>query len=308
MKEIFAFYNVENLFPPDPTPIHKTDPTPSGMRNWDERKYNTKLGRIARVFQLIKEEEGILPALIGLAEVHGREPMEALVACQVFEGYEIVHFPSMDRRGMDVALLCNPARLKLISAEPLSFVDAELFNADELTRDILHCRFEFLEETINVFVLHLPSKRNQDVNLKLRNHILEGLQGKLSEIGKNGEAVMICGDFNANPDDENVINLVCGDGTGKGLINPFRIKFEEESYSGFHGTEGLLFDQMIFSEDFFLENFVLKFEAAKVFNHEKLRNRDRKYAARPARTFAGTRYLGGYSDHFPVLTEFKINI
>ena len=42
-KELFAFYNVENLFSPDPTPIHRLDPTISGLRNWDERKYKNKL-------------------------------------------------------------------------------------------------------------------------------------------------------------------------------------------------------------------------------------------------------------------------
>lgn len=39
-KELVLFYNVENLFSPDPKPIHKLDPTVSGFRNWD--KENTK--------------------------------------------------------------------------------------------------------------------------------------------------------------------------------------------------------------------------------------------------------------------------
>jgi hypothetical protein len=37
--ELFSFYNVENLFLPDPKPVHHLDPTKSGLRNWDEKRY-----------------------------------------------------------------------------------------------------------------------------------------------------------------------------------------------------------------------------------------------------------------------------
>ncbi|HPZ26331.1 MAG TPA: endonuclease, partial [Kaistella sp.] len=60
-KELIAFYNVENLFLPDPPPVHKLDPTISGLRNWDEKRYSNKLFKISHVFQLIKESENALP-------------------------------------------------------------------------------------------------------------------------------------------------------------------------------------------------------------------------------------------------------
>jgi hypothetical protein len=71
-KELIAFYNVENLFPPDPPSVHKLDPTLSGLRNWDEKRYRNKLFKIAHVFQLILDEEGVLPMLVGLSEVQGQ--------------------------------------------------------------------------------------------------------------------------------------------------------------------------------------------------------------------------------------------
>ena len=64
---------------------------------------------------------------------------------------------------------------------------------------------------------------------------------------------------------------------------------------------------MILSKDFFNSNYPLLFKEAKVFNHEKLSNWNRKFAGRPFRTYAGTRYLGGYSDHFPILTALLVN-
>ena len=47
VQELVAFYNVENLFSPDPLAVHPLDPTPSGLRNWDERRYRNKLQKVA---------------------------------------------------------------------------------------------------------------------------------------------------------------------------------------------------------------------------------------------------------------------
>ena len=54
-KEMVMFYNVENLFLPDAKPIHYLDPTKSGLRNWDEKRYSNKIFKIAHVAELVKE-------------------------------------------------------------------------------------------------------------------------------------------------------------------------------------------------------------------------------------------------------------
>ncbi len=80
LNELVAFYNVENLFPPDLPTVHRLDPTNSGLTKWDDRKYKNKLFKIAHVFQLLKEREGVLPMLIGLSEVSGQKPLDELIA------------------------------------------------------------------------------------------------------------------------------------------------------------------------------------------------------------------------------------
>lgn len=303
-KEIFAFYNVENLLLPDLPPVHKSDPTASGLRNWDERKYRIKLSKIAQVFQLIAESEGVMPALIGLCEVQGRQPLDELLLMKPFQNYEAAHFGSPDLRGIDVALLYNPSKLQLISSQSLN-LDKINGKASEIqaTRDILRCKFQYSGEILTVFVLHLPSKRDHDVNKRQRVFILEQLKNLIMEIPQ-GEAVIVCGDFNANPDEEIIQNFISKDSVIL-MHNPFEELLAAEKFSTFHRANGLLFDQIVLSDDFYRSEFPLKFKAAKVFSHEKLRLRDRKISGRPAKTFAGTRYLGGYSDHFPVLTEFE---
>lgn len=121
-EDLVAFYNVENLFLPDAPPAHKLDPTPSGLASWDDRKYQNKLLKIAHVFHLMQEREGSLPVLLGISEVQGRKPLEDLVKLSPFENeYGIVHYESMDERGVDVALLYKKSSVEIISSEPISY-------------------------------------------------------------------------------------------------------------------------------------------------------------------------------------------
>lgn len=308
-KELISFYNVENLFLPDPPPVHRLDPTKSGLRNWDEKRYKNKLFKIAHVFQLMKEAEGVLPMLIGLSEIQGEKPLQELVAMEPFNStFGIVHYDSMDERGVDVALLYDKNKIEVISSEPISYFfeieDEDPTNYDT-TRDILFCKVKYQSQIINVFVLHLPSKREHDVNRPKRDYILKDVAEKIAKLVSNDlEAVVICGDFNENPDAENINKMLYDVNNNKILNNPYQMLFASEKFSTFHYKDGLLFDQIILSNEFFNEDFKLRFQEAKIFNAEKLSSWDRRFVGRPFRTYAGTRYLGGYSDHFPVYSVF----
>ncbi|ROI00722.1 endonuclease/exonuclease/phosphatase family protein [Chryseobacterium daecheongense] len=307
--ELFSFYNVENLFLPDPKPVHKLDPTISGLRNWDERKYKNKLFKISHVFQLMKEENGVLPFIIGLSEVSGRKVLEELVKMEPFNSnYGIVHYNSMDERKVDVAMLYDKEKIEVMDSEPISFffeiIDKNTGDYDT-TRDVLYSKIKYKEEIINVFIAHLPSKRDKDPNKPKRSFILGEIRERiLNIVNAENEHVILCGDFNENPDDENLVKILYDDDHRKVLENPFQQLFSTRKYSTFHYKSGLLFDQILLSKSFF-ENRGLVFQNAQVFNSEKISSRDRRFEGRPFRTFAGTRYLGGYSDHFPVFVQFE---
>lgn len=308
LSELVAFYNVENLFPPDLPSVHRLDPTKSGLRNWDERKFKTKLSKIAHVFRLLKEKENVLPMLIGLSEVSGQAPLEELLSMEPFNSeFGVVHYDSMDERGVDVALLYDKKKIEIISSEPISYFfeieDRNPANYDT-TRDILHCRVKYSGEIIHVFVLHLPSKRERDINEPKRTYILSQLREKVLEITTNWkEPVIICGDFNENPDEDNIQKLLYDDEKNTILTNPSLNLYKQRKFSTFHYKDGLLFDQILFSTEFSGQNNILKFENSYIFNHEKLAVWRKNLEGRPFRTFAGTRYLGGYSDHFLVYSK-----
>lgn len=310
--ELFTFYNVENLFLPDVKPLHKFDPTKSGLRNWDERKYKNKLFKIAHVFRLIKEKNGVLPFIIGLAEVSGRKVLEELVEIEPFHSqYGIIHYNSMDERRVDVALLYDKSKIEVIHSETITFF-FEITNKNieyyDTTRDVLYSKLKYKGEVINVFVAHLPSKREKNINQSKRDFILNEIHNRiLNIVNAQKEHVVLCGDFNENPDDENLINILYDTHHNKVLENPFSELFSNGNYSTFHYKSGLLFDQIILSKSFFnvQNNMNLLFQGAEVFSSEKISSRNRKFANRPFRTYSGTRYLGGYSDHFPVLVKLN---
>lgn len=301
--ELLSFYNVENLFLPDPKPRHKLDPTISGLRSWDERKYKNKLQKIAHVFQLIKEQNGMLPFIVGLSEVSGKKVLEDLVQLQPFNSeYGIVHYNSMDDRKVDVAMLYDKKKVEIIDSEAITFFfENENKNTEyKTTRDVLYAVVKYEEMVINVFIAHLPSKRDKDINKPKRIFILNEIQKKMLDLTQAEEHVILCGDFNENPDDENLVKILYGNAQGKAFENPFQQLFSTGNYSTFHYKSGLLFDQIILSESFFKEDNMLSFQGAEIFRHEKISSRDKKSGGRPLRTYSGTRYLGGYSDHFPV--------
>jgi len=305
--ESFSFYNVENLFLPDPKSTHKLDPTISGLRNWDERKYRNKLFKIAHVFQLMKEDNGVLPFVIGLAEVSGRKVLEELVQMDPFNSeYGIVHYNSMDERRVDVAILYDKSKVEVIDSETITFffeITDRNIESYDTTRDVLYSKISYKGEIINVFVAHLPSKREKDINKPKRSFILGEIRGRiLNIVDQKKEHVILCGDFNENPDDENLVKILYDNDGRKVLENPFQELFSTRRYSTFHYKSGLLFDQIMLSRSFFGSS-NLAFQNADVFNSEKISSRDRKFEGRPFRTYAGTRYLGGYSDHFPVFVQ-----
>lgn len=302
--ELFSFYNVENLFLPDPEPRHKLDPTISGLRNWNERKYKNKLYKIAHVFQLIKEENGTLPFIIGLSEVSGKQVLEDLIRMQPFNSeYGIVHYNSRDERKVDVAMLYDKNKVEIIDSEAITFFfENENKNIEnyDTTRDVLYSVLKYKEEIINVFIAHLPSKREKDINRPKRIFILNEIQRRILDLINADENVILCGDFNENPDDENLVKILYDNSYEKVLENPFQQLFSTGNYSTFHYKSGLLFDQILLSESFFKEDNMLSFQNAGIFKPGKISCRDKNFEGRPFRTYAGTRYLGGYSDHFPV--------
>ena len=293
------FYNVENFYPPNKDSIALNS---FGLYNWDTYKYNQKIRKIGNVFRYVAEDYGQLPSIIGLAEIGSKSVLEDLTdENSPIHGYEIIYEKSQDSRELSVALLFDKSKYSLVRFEMLKFPLDDNLEFD--TRDILHAEFLFDNKKFHVFVPHLPSQRNKDVKKELRNHILQQLHNTLLDLFEKKESIVVMGDFNENPDDE-AIQKLCFNRDGKEiLLNPFESLFKNQQFTTYHGKTGMCFDQILWSDDYLTKVFDSQNISAEIYNHPRLRNKSRKSSHFPLRTYSGSRYVGGWSDHFPVVLK-----
>lgn len=299
--DLFIFYNLENFFPADHGLL---DPQASGLFNWNEYKYDQKVKKISHVFSLIESEYLQMPSLIACAEVGNLSVLEDIKKnTATLKDYNILFEESNDSRGLNVGLIYDSTKIELLNYEFLHF-PAEEYNVKN-TRDILKAQVIWNNHMLTVFVLHLPSRRQQDSKKKLRNDILKKLKLQLIDLHKKGESAIVLGDFNDNPDSENLQELLLDDHQNPFLKNPFIELQKTKKYTAYHKKQGVVFDQIIYSTS--LESQKKLTLTAKVFTASTLRQNQRRNDHLPFRTYSGTRYIGGYSDHFPVVLKIDHN-
>ena len=300
-SELMMFYNVENFYPPNQK---SADVSSFGLYNWDEYKYSQKIRKISNVFRYIEEDYGQLPSIIGMAEIGAKSVLEDLTdENSPIHNYEIVYEKSKDSRELSVALLFDKRKYTLIQYQILQFQRDESLAFD--TRDILHAELLMDGKRLHIFVLHLPSKRNRDIKKEQRDYILEKLYETVEGLVEKKEAVVLMGDFNDNPDTE-AIQRLCFDRNQKAILtNPFEALYEKQQFTTYHGKLGVCFDQILWTEDYLKTIFNFQTITAEIYNNPRLRNKSRKNDHFPLRTYSGSRYVGGWSDHFPVIIKLE---
>lgn len=305
-----AFYNTENFFDIGNDP-EKFDNefTPDGTLRWTRKRYNNKLRKISWVISQIGIEETSEPPLfVGLAEIENRTVLKDLVESENLAkyNYEIVHFDSLDERGIDNALIYRKDLIDYISAEPIRQTYERPDGRIDYSRDALHVKFKINRKKLHVFVTHFPSRANNDDKREFRNQIMSNLRLRIDEILNSNPLaqVAVIGDMNGNPNDFEARALLRTTDElnfdNNELYNPM-LKFDKNTGSLTHDRNWILFDQMLFSKSFFgLGEDLIRFQSAHIFQPNSVMDWDKKFFGTPFRTYAGTKYLGGYSDHFPV--------
>lgn len=308
---IVAFYNLENLFDTVDDPHTLDDDfTPKGFKKWKEDKYRSKIKKLARAISKIGEADGLHPpVLVGIAEVENGQVVNKLIKTKYLRDIplDFVHFDSPDERGIDTGLIFNTEHFKVIEAETLPLL-IENENGDrDYTRDILYVHGDLNGEEVHVFVNHWPSRRSGvDETKHKRIKAAQTIVEKLQMISSHPEELhtVIMGDFNDDPNSDSIQALM---ETGW-FINPFKKLLSPNMGSANYKGQWSLFDQVILSHSFLNhESGTHSFQKAAIFAPDFLKEWKGKYKGNPFRTFAGKKYIGGYSDHFPVFVTLRFN-
>ena len=305
-QTLVMFWNLENLFDWRRDSLNGSDSeaefTSFGKRRWTKRRFMAKCNAIAKSIFWIKDSEGAFPDVVGVAEVENRFVLERLLEDTPLykTDYQIVHFDSPDPRGIDVALLYRESRLKLLQAKPLRVSGRA--DPPMRTRDILLTKFRKPDgDSVAFLVNHHPSKYGGKTDDR-RKVALRRLRDATDSLQRSGlRNILAMGDFNDTP--ENPTFGILTDGQPYPLTNlaaPLAGKGEGTiRYSG----KWEMIDMFFASESLVLSGHI---QEMKVLRLPFLMTRDNAHSGeKPLRTYTGPRYIGGVSDHCPIVVRIR---
>ena len=314
-----VFYNLENFFDTINDPETRDDEfTPDGERKWGSVKYYKKLGNIERVFFDIAAIQKSYPAVIGVSEVETRGVLEDVVSTQKLApaNYRIVHYDSPDARGIDVAFLYRPDIFKLEGSReiPFKMPGMPYFR----TRGFVTMWGTIDEEPFFFLVSHWPSRLGgKEASSPKREACARAIRKiKDSVMMANPKTkVIIMGDLNDDATDKSIVDPDClnAKSSAKHLAdddfyNPY-IDVLKAGYGTLAYQDSWnLFDNIIVSGNLVnAEKGELKLQRApgsrfygNIFTRPYMIQQSGQYRGYPLRTFVGTNFQNGFSDHFPV--------
>ena len=316
MKEIMLllvmFWNVENFFDTYNNPYRNDDEfTPTGENHWTKEKFQQKRDDIVKTIALVAEQYGTFPTLIGLCEVENAYTLNQLAAHTPLAkvGYKFIHKESPDSRGIDVALLYRE--------DTFTPLEKHFYSVGFPTRDILYTKGVVNSlDTLHILVNHWPSKSGgEKASEPRRIAVAQRVKGITdSLLAANPSAnILLMGDFNDTHNSKSLKilteNNLPDDSSGRKVLEnlaPFAWGADgTHKYRGVWST----IDQFLVSQGMLeceqegvLPQWVFCRKEMEIFSPEFLLEWDKTYMGiKPRRTYQGPKYLGGVSDHLPII-------
>ena len=302
---LVMFWNMENFFDYRDGGEGESDNEFSsmGLRRWTKKRFYAKCNAVAKSLYWISEKYGDFPDVIGLAEIENSNVLYRLLKDTALKktDYAFIHYDGSDRRGIDVALLYRKSVL-----EPLSVTRRiPLYeNGDTVvTRDILHVEMRHKKvngavekNSIYHFIVnHHPSKyggaKESHPKRIAAMNTLKALSDSLLSLHTG--RIIAMGDFNDTPDSE-IFDII------KGTLD------NKASALADRGQGTIRYEGKWDMIDMFLVDYQSSANAEmKVEYIPFLMVRDTCHPGmKPFRTYSGPRYIGGVSDHCPILLEY----
>ena len=295
--ERIAFYNVENLFDTINGPNNDEEFLPDGKKQWTLERYNVKINHINEIICDLKT-----PMVIGLCEIENKFVMNDIrKRNKKLKQFGIVHFNSLDARGIDVGILFNSKKLSLIDKGFIRFNLPE--QKTPTSRDIVWAKFSYKKEVFFAMVNHWPSRRggtekSAPKRIKASFEAAKFIDSLLMDDAN--AKIILMGDLNDYPSNKSVQQL-------KKTMTPC-ITQKSNKYGGtncYRGEWNIL-DHIMISEGFKNKKLTITPESGRIYSPDYLIT-EYKGNKVPFRTYGGDKYLNGYSDHLPVYVELNFN-
>ncbi|MCE3259464.1 MAG: hypothetical protein K0S12_1105 [Bacteroidetes bacterium] len=305
------FYNVENFFDTkDDQKINDADYLPTSELEWDLQKYENKIKRIAQVIDSGVAGVG-LPDIVGFCEVENKQVLIDLVVKSQLKArdFTAICATGQDERGINVGLIYDTKLFEHLSTEEISAIDPAF--PKNKARNILYVtlKFKMTNEKVHLFVNHWPSRRDGDKQTEpKRMYAAKVVRTKIDRLLQEDPSakIIVMGDLNDTPLNNSIQKVLKANGSPKKelgeLLNPY-FHFEQKGEgTHYYNGEWDMFDNIILSPQF-LQKKGLTFKSSDAFILKKdfvLFKNYKTGEKKPNRTYSGTKYHNGYSDHLAV--------
>jgi len=317
-----AHWNLENLF--DTIDDPKTEDEEfiiGGTKEWSNERLDKKLYNLARVIRSMNNNNG--PDLLGVVEVEHQNLLDTMLIKYLNDKpFKIAYLESPDGRGIDNGIIYNSSKFSLIDIKGFKVDLGDGSN----TRLILDGSFLFeKKDTIHFFVNHWPSRRGgEDETEGKREKAARTLRVEVESLfakNKNSK-IIIVGDFNDEPTNLSITDYLKAAPFFCDSLDENDLKKDEQTdlfnlaYKSWFDGNGSYFykddfnmlDQIIISKELLIGNDIKYVcNSFEVYKPYLMVTRTGKFKGAPFPTYGGSRYLSGYSDHFPVIAKFIFN-
>jgi len=292
-SERIAFYNVENLFDTIDGPNNDAEFLPTGKKIWNSDKFLEKINHVNKVFCELNT-----PMLIGLCEIENVNVLNEIISKnKALKYYKTVHYDSKDARGIDVGMIYNSKKLKVADQGFIRYILPGQSQAS--SRDIVWAKFTYKKESFYAMTNHWPSRRggtekSEEKRLKAANSARHFIDSLLN-IDPNTKIILM-GDLNDYPSNKSVQLIM-------EKLHP-KIVSSSNKFGGTHNYKGEwnILDHICISNGWNQGRLKSKNEIGHILTLEYMLSTYKGNIV-PFRTYGGSKYLGGYSDHLPVFIE-----
>jgi endonuclease/exonuclease/phosphatase family metal-dependent hydrolase len=315
-----ASWNLENLFDTiDDSLINDESFLPTGDMEWTNDRLDKKEYNLSRIIRMMNNGNG--PDIMGVCEVENQSVLEEMVEKYLSDlNYGIAYLESPDNRGIDNGLIFKSDKFTLLNLQ----ADTVHLSDGWPTRLIFGVNLLAEEnKKITVFVNHWPSRSGGQIESEpKRISAATTLRNAVDRIFATDENanIFIIGDFNDDPVNASVLEalnaspIICDS-----LPTNFEMNSEGElfnlAYKAFDMGQGSfkyrdtwnMLDQIIVSGSLITGNYIHYIcNSFEVYKPENIVTKSGQYQGAPFPTYGGRKYLGGYSDHFPVIAKFEM--
>lgn len=292
---LLVFWNLENFFDWQDGAASESDHqwSAAGERHWTRRRFLAKCHSVSKSIAWIGDKTGRMPDIVAVAEIENRKVLAQLLTHTPLRkmDYAIVHYDSPDRRGIDVALLYRKSVFRLARSVPLPVPGLQ-------TRDILLASLVAPGgDTLHLLVNHHPSKYGGPVSAVRREAAIGRLRAICDSLwDRGGQNMVLCGDFNDTPENALFERLSHPPSERPAFYNhALPLSRRGSGTIRFNGSWEMI--DLFFTAPALTEK--ARMEICRIPFLMVWDNVHPGY--KPLRTYSGPRYLGGVSDHCPVL-------